>query len=89
MGRKASKVRPTSRRKSRRGRKWLTMIAALGLPLGFGVAYLGWTYGWTNATAKGYPAPPFVLPDHVGRPVALADYLGRKPVVLVFYMMYG
>lgn len=59
------------------------------LALAAAVAYLGWNYGWTDATAVSRPAPPFVLPDHEGRPVALADYLGRKPVVLVFYMSYG
>ena len=47
-----------------------------------------WKLGWT-AVAEGDLAPPFVLPAHDGREVALADYLGRKPVVLVFYMTYG
>lgn len=89
MGQKVSRARTSSRRKSRRGRKWRKMIAVLGLPVAIGVAYFGWTYDGSTATAKGYPAPPFVLPDHEGRPVALADYLGRKPVVLVFYMTYG
>jgi hypothetical protein len=32
--------------------------------------------------------PDFTLPDAAGRPVALADYRGKKPVVLVFYRGY-
>jgi peroxiredoxin Q/BCP len=33
----------------------------------------------------GDKAPDFTLPDQAGRPVKLADYLGRKVVVLYFY----
>lgn len=33
----------------------------------------------------GEPAPDFTLPDATGRPVSLADYRGKKPIVLVFY----
>lgn len=36
----------------------------------------------------GAPAPEFTLADARGRPVTLADYRGRKPVVLVFYRGY-
>ena len=36
----------------------------------------------------GEPAPEFTLPDAAGRPVALAEYRGKKPVVLVFYRGY-
>jgi len=36
----------------------------------------------------GEPAPAFTLADAKGRPVTLADYRGRKPVVLVFYRGY-
>ena len=32
----------------------------------------------------GEPAPEFTLPDHHGRPVALADYRGRRRVILWF-----
>ncbi len=39
--------------------------------------------------AMGRPAPPFVLPDSEGRPVVLADHLGRKAIALVFYMSYA
>ena len=32
--------------------------------------------------------PDFTLPDASGRPVSLADFRGKKPVVLVFYRGY-
>jgi hypothetical protein len=41
-----------------------------------------------TALRVGEPAPDFILPDASGRPVALADYRGRKPVILVFYRGY-
>jgi cytochrome oxidase Cu insertion factor (SCO1/SenC/PrrC family) len=41
-----------------------------------------------SAFVVGRPAPDFTLPDSAGRPVSLADYRGRKPVVLVFYRGY-
>ena len=36
----------------------------------------------------GEPAPDFALADAAGRPVSLADYRGKKPVLLVFYRGY-
>ena len=36
----------------------------------------------------GEPAPDFTLTDAAGRPTALADYRGKKPVLLVFYRGY-
>jgi hypothetical protein len=41
-----------------------------------------------TALRVGERAPDFTLPDASGRPVALADYRGKKPVVLVFYRGY-
>jgi hypothetical protein len=41
-----------------------------------------------TALRLGERAPDFTLPDATGRPVSLADYRGRKPVVLVFYRGY-
>jgi len=61
----------------------------LGLLLAAGISYLGWSSGGSRVATEGAPAPPFVLPDQQGRPVDFAQYLGRKPVVLVFYMTYG
>jgi peroxiredoxin len=36
----------------------------------------------------GERAPDFTLPDATGRPVSLAEYRGKKPVVIVFYRGY-
>jgi hypothetical protein len=33
----------------------------------------------------GEQAPDFALTDAAGRPVTLADYRGKKPVIMVFY----
>jgi hypothetical protein len=41
-----------------------------------------------SALVVGQPAPNFTLVDAAGREVRLADYRGRKPVVLVFYRGY-
>jgi hypothetical protein len=41
-----------------------------------------------TALRVGQPAPDFAARDAAGRPVTLADYRGRKPVVLVFYRGY-
>jgi hypothetical protein len=36
----------------------------------------------------GEPAPDFTLTDAAGRSTSLADYRGKKPVLLVFYRGY-
>jgi len=36
----------------------------------------------------GARVPDFTLPDAEGRPVSLAEFRGKKPVVLVFYRGY-
>ncbi len=40
------------------------------------------------AFRAGERPPDFTLPDASGRSVSLADYRGKKPVVLVFYRGY-
>jgi peroxiredoxin Q/BCP len=35
----------------------------------------------------GNKAPDFSLPDQTGKPVKLSDFLGRKNVVLAFYVL--
>ncbi|MBI4592982.1 MAG: redoxin domain-containing protein [Candidatus Rokubacteria bacterium] len=72
----------------RRTPSWAWVVGFL-LVLGGGISYLAWTYGWAPAVTVGEAAPPFLLEDSDGHPVNVADYLGRKPVVLVFYMTYG
>ncbi len=37
------------------------------------------------ALRVGERPPDFTLPDASARPVSLADYRGRKPVLIVFY----
>ncbi len=41
-----------------------------------------------TALRVGERPPDFTLHDALGRPVSLADYRGKKPVVLVFYRGY-
>ena len=41
-----------------------------------------------TALKVGEQPPDFVLTDAAGRPISLADYRGKKPVVLVFYRGY-
>jgi hypothetical protein len=76
-----------------RARRWPAWLA-LGLA---GLLLVGGA--WFNFVAARVPvtpvafrvgerAPDFALADALGRPVALADYRGRKPVVLVFYRGY-
>lgn len=76
-----------------RGRRWPAWIA-LGVS---GLLLAGGT--WFNlvvarvpstptALRVGEPPPDFTLPDADGRPVSLADFRGKKPVVLVFYRGY-
>lgn len=86
MGEHRAKIRGDMKR--RRRKRGLLVSAVLALLVAAVVGYLGWTLGWT-AAAEGDPAPSFILPDQQGQQVSLADYLGRKPVVLVFYMTYG
>ncbi len=75
------------------GRWWLAWLA-LGLSSLLLVAG-----AWFNFVAARVPdtptalrvgerPPDFTLPDAAGRPVSLADYRGKKPVVLVFYRGY-
>jgi energy-coupling factor transporter transmembrane protein EcfT len=41
-----------------------------------------------TALRVGEPPPDFTLPDASGGSVTLADYRGKKPVVIVFYRGY-
>jgi hypothetical protein len=73
--------------RSRRWPAWLalglcTMLLIAGAWFNFVLARVP---AGPPALRVGERAPDFTLPDASGRPVALADYRGRKPVVLVFY----
>ena len=77
-------------RRSRRWPSWLALgfsalLLAAGAWLNFVAARVPDT---PSALRVGEPAPDFTLPDAGGRPVTLADFRGRKAVVLVFYRGY-
>ena len=76
-----------------RGRRWPAWVALTVTVL---MLVLG---AWFNfvvtrvpdvpvAIRVGEAAPDFTLPDASGNPVRLADFRGKKPVVLVFYRGY-
>jgi hypothetical protein len=77
-----------------RRRGWLTMSAlvvsvlVLGLGVVFNFVLTRVPTAQPPAFVVGQPAPDFTLPDSTGRPASLADYRGKKPVVLVFYRGY-
>ena len=76
-----------------RGRRWPAWVALVfsGLLL-IGGAWFNFVAARVpdtpTALRVGEHAPDFTLPDAGGRPVALADYRGNKPVVIVFYRGY-
>jgi cytochrome oxidase Cu insertion factor (SCO1/SenC/PrrC family) len=76
-----------------RSRRWVAWLA-----LGFSGFVLAGGI-WFNLVAARVPdapttlkvggkAPEFTLPDATGAAVSLADYRGKKPVILVFYRGY-
>jgi hypothetical protein len=76
--------------RARRWPAWLAlglsaMLLVGGVWMNFVVARIPAT---PTALRVGEPPPDFTLPDASGRPVALADYRGKKPVVLIFYRGY-
>jgi hypothetical protein len=77
-------------RRSRRWPAWLALgVSALLLAGGAWFNFVAARVPDTpTALRVGAPAPDFTLPDASGRPVTLADYRGRKAVVLVFYRGY-
>lgn len=74
--------RATQVRRRRRRRLW----AAAVIVLLAGVGYLAWSP--RGAADIGARAPAFRLEDSDGRMVDVGQVLGRKPIVLVFYMTY-
>src|SRR5438445_12601682 len=75
------------------GRRWYAWTAlALTVALLLGGATFNFVLARIPVTPShlrvGSPPPDFTLPDAGGRSVTLADYRGKKPVVLVFYRGY-
>ena len=76
-----------------RGRRWPAWLA-LGLSSLLLVA--GTWFNFVGARVPAAPTmlrvgerpPDFTLTDAAGHPLSLADYRGKKPVVLVFYRGY-
>jgi hypothetical protein len=73
-----------------RSRRWPVALAfALSLALLLAGSWFNFVLARVPAAPTalrvGERAPDFTLSDSAGRPVALADFRGRKPVVLVFY----
>lgn len=79
--------RARRRQRSRRRRAIRTTIVVAVLALAAGGAFYLW--GPEPAADVGQPAPTFALPDATGRTVSLADFHGKQPVVLAFYMFAG
>lgn len=73
------------RRVRRRVIRIILVFAVLALVAG-GAFYL---WGPEPTADVGQPAPPFALPDATGRTVSLAEFWGKQPVVLAFYMFAG
>jgi hypothetical protein len=76
-----------------RGRRWPAWLAlgfsSLLLVAGAWFNFVGARVPVTpTPLSVGEPPPAFTLPDAAGRPVSLADYRGKKPVILIFYRGY-
>jgi hypothetical protein len=76
--------------RSRRWPAWLalglsTLLLAGGVWFNFFVARIP---DAPTILRVGERPPEFTLSDASGRPVSLADYRGKKPVVMVFYRGY-
>ena len=78
------------RARARRWPAWLALgLASLLLVGGAWFNFVLARIPDTPTTLRvGERPPDFTLPDAGGRPVTLADYRGKKPVVLVFYRGY-
>ena len=78
------------RARTRRWPAWLALgLSSLLLVAGAWFNFVGARVPDTPTALRiGEPPPDFTLPDAAGRPVSLADFRGKKPVILVFYRGY-
>jgi hypothetical protein len=79
-----------TRARARRWLAWSTLgFCSLVLIGGAWFNFVGARVPITPTVLRvGERPPEFTLPDASGRPVSIADYRDRKPVVLVFYRGY-
>lgn len=79
-----------ARAQARRWPAWLALVlSSLLLVAGAWFNFVAARVPVTpTALRVGERPPDFTLPDAAGRSVSLADYRGKKPVVLVFYRGY-
>jgi hypothetical protein len=78
------------RARVRRWPAWLALgLSSLLLVAGAWFNFVGARVPDTPTALRiGEPPPDFTLPDAAGRPVSLADFRGKKPIILVFYRGY-
>lgn len=88
MGRRKRKGNKREGKKSQRKRprkRWMPwLLLAVALAGGYTLWVTG--SGSDRSPAVGEAAPGFTLPSNSGGTLSLADYKGKRPVVLVFYM---
>lgn len=63
------------------------MVVAFVLALAVPTAWAQQPAAPTTHLKVGDRAPDFTLPDQNGKPVKLSDFLGKKNVVLAFYVL--
>lgn len=63
------------------------MVFMLALALAVTTAWAQQPAQPTTNLKVGDRAPDFTLPDQDGKPVKLGDFLGKKNVVLAFYVL--
>jgi thioredoxin-dependent peroxiredoxin len=62
-------------------------ISRCGTAVGLLALLLGATLAEAAPLKVGDKAPDFTLPDQNGKPVKLSEFLGKKNVVLAFYVL--
>lgn len=81
-GKKREERKAQRKRRRRRWTLWLLLA----------VAVAGGYFFWVNGPGASRPpvlaeaAPGFTLAADSGRDISLSDYIGKGPVVLLFYM---